>query len=71
MDIGLAREHLAEAERHIALSEKHIARQIEIVGELEDRGHSTELAMDVLNTFCTIRTSHLAHRAQIIRELEG
>jgi hypothetical protein len=69
MHLRLIREHLAEAEHHVALSDKHIARQIEIIDELERGGHSTHLALDLLDTYRALRATHVAHRDFIRKEL--
>jgi hypothetical protein len=69
MDLQLIRQHLAEAERHVALSDMHIARQIEIIDELQQHGHSTLLALDLLETYRTLRETHVAHLDMIRREL--
>ena len=69
MDLQLIRRHLAEAERHVALSDKHIARQIEIINELEQHGHSTVVALDLLDTYRALRATHVTHRDMIRNEL--
>lgn len=70
MDMRLTQRDLAEAERHIALSDKHIARQVEIIDELECGGHSTSLALDLLDAFRMVRATHVAYRDLIRNELE-
>ena len=71
MDPRLIRQHWTEAERHVALSDKHIARQIEIIDQLERKGHSSVLARDVLKTYRMLHASHVAHRDLIWREIAG
>jgi hypothetical protein len=70
MDLAMVRAHLAEAEQHIALGERHIARQIEIIAGLERGGNSTLLALDLLATYRKLQEAHVAHRENILRELE-
>jgi hypothetical protein len=62
-------QHLAQADRHIALSDKNIARQVEIIAELESKGHSVVLANELLATFYAVRDTHISHRDLILREL--
>jgi hypothetical protein len=61
--------HLAMAERHIAAGERHVARQREIVAELEAHGHSgsqtLKVAREVLQSFETAQTTHLADRERL------
>jgi hypothetical protein len=42
------REHLAEADRHIAQAKAHIARQRELIWQLNQDGHDTELSEGLL-----------------------
>jgi hypothetical protein len=43
------REHLVQAERHIAECEAHIARQREVIEELREGGHETDIAESMLH----------------------
>jgi hypothetical protein len=70
MDRMMQLRHLVQAERHIALGERHIARQIEIIAELEQTGHSTQLAIDLLAIYRDLQLTHVAHRDHILKELE-
>lgn len=63
----MVRQHLAEA----ALGERHIVRQTRIIDELARAGHDTDLAVDLLDTYCQLRVCHLAHRDRILKELEA
>jgi hypothetical protein len=48
MDRVLIFEHLARAERHVSQGEGHLARQLRIIGELEQRGLDTRQAKALL-----------------------
>lgn len=70
MDRHTLLQHLAEAERHLALSDRHINRQIDIIDLLKQARCSTDLALDVLATYRSLRATHVAHYDMIRRELE-
>jgi hypothetical protein len=78
MDRKVQLRHLVQAERHIALGERHIARQVEIIAGLEQVGHPTQLAIDLLATYRDLQVTHvrvagptsMLLRAEV-REVEG
>ena len=47
---------------HIAQGERHVTRQQEIVAWLRSRGHSTEIAEQLLAEFQSTLLQHRAHR---------
>ena len=70
MDRHTLLRHLAEAEHHLMLSDKHIGQQIDIIDWLKRTRCSTDLALDVLATYRSLRAMHLAHYDMIRRELD-
>jgi hypothetical protein len=70
MDRQTLLQHLAEAEHHLVLSDKHIVRQIDIIDWLKQAQCSTDLALDVLATYQSLRATHKAHYDMICRELD-
>jgi len=66
--------HLGQAERHIVEGERHIWRQREIIDELERHGHGQSLtanmARDILHSFETAQSAHIADRERLIDWLE-
>jgi hypothetical protein len=64
----LEREHLAEAERHIALSDGTLLARSRSLTSWS-AGHSTALALSVLDTFQSRRAARIARRDAIGKEL--
>jgi hypothetical protein len=63
-------QHLDEAERHLSRGEQNISDQEKRIEVLEWHGHETSLARAVLETFLSTQTQFVAHRDQILRELQ-
>ena len=71
MDRSRQLQHLEEAERHLLRGEQNITDQEERIEVLERDGHETTLARAVLETFLSTQMQFVAHRDQILRELDG
>ena len=54
---------------HIAQGEKHVTRQKELIAWLKGRGHSTDLAEQLLAAFQQTLRQHRAHRNKIMQLL--
>jgi len=70
MDREAMLESLAAAERHIAAGELLVERQLELIAELEDGGHDTRLANELLSVLEQSQSHHLADRERIRAELQ-
>ncbi|HEV2549835.1 MAG TPA: hypothetical protein VGU20_21160 [Stellaceae bacterium] len=70
MDRATVLGHLQRAKEHVAQGERHIRRQQEIIQQLQDHGHDTELARELLATFEQLQVSHLADRDRFAKMLE-
>ena len=62
-------EHLAQAERHAAEGRRHLARQEELIARLDQHGHDTTDARNVLSTLRTTQALHEADVERILGEL--
>ena len=71
MDRSRQLQHLADAERHIADGDRHIFEQELRLAFIERRGHDSELAHALLETFRRMQVQHVAHRDLILSELGG
>jgi hypothetical protein len=71
MDRSRQLQHLEQAERHLLRGEQNISDQEQRIEVLEQHGHETTLARAVLETLLSTQTQFVAHRDQILRELDG
>ena len=62
--------HLAEAEKHVLRGEQTISDQEQRIEELDGHGQDTTFARSLLETFLWTQTQFVAHRDQILRELD-
>jgi hypothetical protein len=56
--------------RHVEQSQRHIQRQQDIVSELEDKGHDSSEAQNLLELFMRVQELHVAHMRRLQQELE-
>ena len=56
---------LQMVQRHVRQGEAHVARQHEIVAELRERGHPTDMAVVLLGEFEDLLRLHEAHLARL------
>ena len=63
-------QHLEQAERHLLRGEQNVSDQEQRIEDLEDHGHDTTLARALLETFLCTQAQFVAHRDQILRELD-
>ncbi len=68
-EIAKLRAELAVADRHVAECQGRIARQVELVRELENDGHDTKEAENLLQVTKEGLPAIEAHRQHIVREL--
>lgn len=71
MDRALWTQHLAQAEAHIAQGERHIARQLDLIREMEERGHDVTEARRLLAQFQDTQRIHVADRDRLLKDLAG
>ncbi|WP_407158153.1 hypothetical protein [Bradyrhizobium sp. STM 3557] len=71
MDRSRQLQHLAEAEKHVLRGEQAISDQEQRIEELDHRGQDTTFARSLLETFLCTQIQFVAHRDQILRELDG
>ena len=64
------REYLRQVDRHIAECKSHIAHQREVIQELVQSGHDSELAVSMLHVLRANLRSLERHRALVIERLE-
>jgi hypothetical protein len=69
MDQAMLLNHLAMTERHVAEGERLIKRQHEVIAELGRKGFDTQWARELLRQFEETKTSHIAHRNSLAKEL--
>ena len=69
MDRQMVLDHLALAEQHIADGKATIERQRNLVVELEQGGHDTSKARELLREFLQTQKSHEEDRKRLRREL--
>ncbi|MGY8682883.1 hypothetical protein Q2941_34685 [Bradyrhizobium sp. UFLA05-153] len=70
MDRSRELQHLEEAEKHILRGEQAISDQERRIEELDRHGHDTTFDRALLETFLCTQTQFVAHRDQILRELD-
>jgi hypothetical protein len=70
MDRSRQLQHLAQAERHLLRGAQNISDQEQRIELLERSGNEATLARVVLETFLSTQTQFVAHRDQILRELD-
>ncbi|WP_084801773.1 hypothetical protein [Bradyrhizobium sp. Ec3.3] len=70
MDRSPHLQHLEQAERHLLRGEQNVSDQEQRIEDLEHHGHDTTLARALLETFLRTQMQFVAHRAQILRELD-
>ena len=70
MDRSRQLQHLEQAERHVLRGEQNLFDQEQRIGVLEHQGHDASLARALLETFLCTQTQFVAHRDQILCELE-
>ena len=70
MDRSQQLQHLEQAERHLFLGQQNISDQERRIEDLEQRGHDTTLARAFLETLLSTQAQFVAHRDQILRELD-
>ena len=63
------REYLRQVDRHIAECKSHIAHQREVIQELVQSGHDSELAVSMLHVLRANLRSLERHRALVIERL--
>ncbi len=66
----LLQKHFEQAEAHVAEGARHIAEQQERIAKLASLGSNTDLAKELLNSFCTTQTQHIQNRERIRAELQ-
>ena len=64
--MGTIETELEMVERHVREGERHVSRQREIVRELFDHNHPTQLAEQLLVAFEQTLLDHRAHLARLI-----
>ena len=69
MDRSMHRQHLEEAERHVRHGQQNVLLLERHIRDHELHGRDATLAREVLDTFRVTQTHFLAHRDQILREL--
>ena len=70
MDRRRQLQHLEQAERHLLRGEQNVSDQEQRIADLEQHGNDTTLARALLETFLSTQTQFVAHRDQILRELD-
>jgi hypothetical protein len=70
MDRSRQLRHLEQAERHLLRGEQNVSVQEQRIKDLEHHGHDASLARAVLKTFLCTQAQFVAHRDQILRELD-
>ncbi|MGV7214236.1 hypothetical protein [Bradyrhizobium sp. UFLA05-112] len=70
MDRSRQLQHLEQAERHLLRGEQSVSDQEQRIEDLKHHGHDTTLARALLETFLCTQMQFLAHRDQILRELD-
>jgi hypothetical protein len=68
-DRSLITEQLRRADQHVADGERHITQQRQLIAKLEQDGHDTKMAIELLATFEQLQATHIAHRDRIRDEL--
>ncbi len=69
MDRDILLDLLAEAEQQIALANKEIAEQYRVIAKLEDEGHDTTAAVDLLKQFLEMQELHEHTRDRLMNKL--
>ena len=69
MDQAMLEDHLRQAEEHVELGRQHIAQQMALINRLEQDGHNTTQARELLATFEALPESHEADRDRLREEL--
>jgi hypothetical protein len=69
MDRKRLSDALRQAQSHIAEGEAHVRRQQTIITELENDGHDSTLARQILATIEKTQALHVEARDQLIKEL--
>ncbi|MGY8661641.1 hypothetical protein Q3C01_04640 [Bradyrhizobium sp. UFLA05-109] len=70
MDRARQLQHLEQAEHHLLCGKRNVSDQEQRIEDLEHHGHDTTLARALLETFVCTQTQFVAHRDQILRELD-
>ena len=70
MDRSRQLQHLEGAEKHVLRGEQTISDQERRIEELDRRGQDTTFARSLLETFLSMQSQFVAHRDQILRELD-
>ena len=70
MDRSRQLQHLEEAEKHVLRGGQTISDQERRIEELDRHGQDATLARSLLETFLWTQTQFVAHRDQILKELD-
>ena len=70
MDRAWLENALANVEGHVVAGRKHIADIRRHAAELERDGHDFAQARDLLATFESVQSTHIAHRDHLRAELQ-
>ena len=69
MDRTMIEDDLRQAEDHVVLGQEHVDRQRELLAKLEQDGHPTERAVELLKIFGESLASHTADRDRLKAQL--
>lgn len=69
MNISMLEKHLRLAEEHVAQGRQHVTQQMALITKLEQGGHNTSVALELLATFESVQDSHEADRDRLKKEL--
>lgn len=69
MDRSMLLDHLTQAERHVTQGEQHVSRQRELIAEMEQDGHNTAKAQQLLRLFEELLAMHIAARDRLRAKL--
>ena len=62
-------QHLQEAERHVEQGRQHLRKQCELIEQLEQDGHDSSSARDLLHALEQTQMMHIADRDRIREQL--
>jgi hypothetical protein len=64
------KQKFADVNFHVAHGNEHIARQRRLIAKLEQNGHNSIVAHEVLDVFLDVQILHKRHRDNILGDLK-
>jgi hypothetical protein len=68
--VAQLQQKFADANFHVAHGNEHIARQRSLIAKLEQNGHNSIAAHEVLDVFLGVQILHKRHRDNILGDLK-